>query len=133
MVLYMRTQIGFAATAGPVCLWTFSCQVVALVRGLLSKAPSFPLTLASLRDALLGRKAKGNRYQQMLQAHPQFGCLQRARWTQAATARLLHSLVIHEVPCENISFKFSPQRVCCWPESHPQVVCQQLPDNRLYA
>ncbi|KAL8274532.1 hypothetical protein Esti_001553 [Eimeria stiedai] len=72
-------------------------EVVALVRGLRSKSPSFPLTLASLRDALLGRKAKGIKYQELVQAHSQFGCLQRAKWTPAATARLLHSLVIHEV------------------------------------
>ncbi|KAL8426078.1 hypothetical protein Efla_007351 [Eimeria flavescens] len=72
-------------------------EVVSLVRALRSKAPSFPLTLASLRDALLGRKVKGSKYQQLMQAYSQFGCLQRARWTQTATARLLHFLVIHEV------------------------------------
>lgn len=75
------------------------------MRNVRSSAPSFPLTVASLRDALLGRKAKASRQSQVA-ALPQFGILTRRRWSAEAAARLIHLLIAQEVK-RGLSFSLS--------------------------
>ena len=72
------------------------------MRGVYAVSPKYALTLAALREAVLGRRGKQNKQRRekekdILLSQPHFGCLQRANWTHAGACRLLHALIIHQV------------------------------------
>ncbi|KEP62184.1 UNVERIFIED_CONTAM: ATP-dependent DNA helicase, RecQ family protein [Hammondia hammondi] len=70
-------------------------QILEFVRRCKADYPSFPLTLSSLRDLLLGKR--NTRRGADIERLPHFGLLAKKKWSPETTFCLLKRLIIHQV------------------------------------
>ncbi|CBZ50960.1 hypothetical protein NCLIV_040350 [Neospora caninum Liverpool] len=70
-------------------------QILDLVRRCKADCPSFPLTLSSLRDLLLGKR--NTRRGADVERLPHFGLLAKRAWSPETAFRLLKRLIIHQI------------------------------------